>query len=332
MKMIPVPRYSQAAAGIFFLILTAALIIPASAGIASSTTAQGDPLHIDGQAPGSPQVALYFFGPNYYFYDTAQVTGGTYSYTLDDTSSLSPSQYYCVVQSPGTGSSFGVGPVTVGSTTYITVNPGSGTPADGNSFIVQGPGALQGSQAAYALEEMLKSPNIPDLSQTFTFQIVAPQIIINPVGTQYRGIPFTVSGTTNLAAGDNLMVTVSLYDFWPESKETENSIDASSWNQGASGTVIVQPGESAGSNLWSFNVNPLHSSQYELTVTGIVASASASQQFMVSNQTPPTAVQTTATATTIPQTPTTAPTPQPSPGLGLLAVIGLLSTAAALRK
>ncbi len=332
MNMIPLPRYSQAAAGIFFLILTAALIIPASAGVASSTVAQGDPLHVDGQAPGSQQVALYFFGPNYYSYDTAQVTGGTYSYTLDDTSSLSPSQYYCVVQSPGTGSSFGVGPVTVGSTTYITVNPGSGTPADGSSFIVQGPGALQGSQAAYALEEMLKSPNIPDLSQTFTFQIVAPQIIINPVGTQYRGVPFTVSGTTNLAAGDNLMVTVSLYDFWPESKETENSVDASSWSQGASGTAIVQPGESAGSNLWSFTVNPLHSSQYELTVTGIVASASASQQFMVSNQTAPTAVPTTATATTVPQTPTTAPTPQPSPGFGLLALIGLLGTAAVLRK
>ena len=70
-----------------------------------------------------------------------------YSYQLDTTSDMSASQYFCIVQSPGTGSTFSVGPLTVGGTTYITVNPGSGVPADGSSFVVQGPNALQGSQA-----------------------------------------------------------------------------------------------------------------------------------------------------------------------------------------
>lgn len=151
-------------------------------------------------------------------YDIAQVNDGAYTYRLDTTTDMSPSQYFCVVQSPGTGSGFSVGPLTVGQTTYITVNPGSSVPADGSSFVVKGSNAQQGFQAAYALEEMLKSPNIPDLSQTFTFEIVSPLITINPVGTQYMGVPFTVSGTTNLAAGDNLQIAVTVFTFWPMGK------------------------------------------------------------------------------------------------------------------
>lgn len=335
-------KNSRIGAGLLFLLLIAVLIVPASAAVSSSTIAQGDPLQVTGQAPGAQQVALYFFGPNYYYYTTTSVNDGSYSYTLQDTSSLSPSEYYCVVQSPGTGSSFSVGPVTVGSTTYITVNPGSGVPADGSSFIVQGSGALQASQAAYALEQMLSSPNIPDLSQTFTFQIVASQITINPIGTQYWGVPFSVSGTTNLAAGDSLLVTVSLFEFWPENKETENAVDSSAWSDGDSGTVIVQAGSSSGSNTWSFSVNPLHSSQYELTVTGISSQVSASQEFNVVNETPsvatPTAIITAPAATAAPVAPTatTAVPTQPSPGFGVgtlsLMSVGLLGAVVMLRR
>ncbi|HJK75924.1 MAG TPA: hypothetical protein O0X59_05935, partial [Methanocorpusculum sp.] len=91
-----------------------------------------------------------------------------------------------------------------------------------------------GSQAAYALEQMIQSPNIPDLSQTFTFTIAYPTITINPIGTQYMGVPFTVSGTTNLAAGDTLLVSVQIATFWPMGKEEANAEDAESWSQGDS--------------------------------------------------------------------------------------------------
>ena len=224
--------------GLCVLLFLAVLVIPVSAGVSQSTIAQGDTLYVSGQAPGSQQVALYFFGPNYFKYDTVQVNDGSYTYQLTTTSDMSPSQYYCV-------SRFSVGPLTIGQTTYITVNPGSGVPADGSSFVVKGPNALQGSQAAYALEQMIQSPNIPDLSQTFTFTIAYPTITINPIGTQYMGVPFTVSGTTNLAAGDTLLVSVQIATFWPMGKEEANAEDAESWSQGDSGSVTVQQGASS---------------------------------------------------------------------------------------
>ncbi len=314
--------------GVGVLLILAVLITPVSAGVSQSTIAQGDTLYVNGQAPGSQQVALYFFGPNYFKYATAQVNDGMYSYQLDTTSDMSASQYFCIVQSPGTGSTFSVGPLTVGGTTYITVNPGSGVPADGSSFVVQGPNALQGSQAAYALENMLNSPNIPDLFQTFTFQIAYPQITINPVGTQYMGNSFIVSGTTNLAVGDTLSVDVTVFTFWPMGKEEQNAEGSSSWSQGGSGQTTVLAGTTEGQNLWSYSVGPLHSSEYELSVTGIKTGASTAQQFVVSNQTGPTVVPTTLKTTAATTVPTTAaPTPTQSPGFGILAVMGMLGAA-----
>ncbi|MDR0981202.1 MAG: PGF-CTERM sorting domain-containing protein, partial [Methanocalculaceae archaeon] len=179
-------------------------------------------------------------------------------------------------------------------------------------------------------EQMLKSPNIPDLSQTFTFTIDYPTITINPIGTQYMGTPFTVSGTTNLAVGDNILVDVRVAAFWPMSKEEANAQDSASWSQGDSGSVIIQQGTANGQNFWSFSVNPLHSSQYEVTVTGIKTGVTASQQFVVFNQSVPTAVPTTAATTVATTVPTTAPTPTPSPGFGLIAAAGALGAIALL--
>ena len=317
----------SSAFGLCVLLFLAVLTLPAAAGISQSTIAQGDTLYVTGQAPGSQQVALYFFGPNYFKYATAQVNSGSYTYELTTTNDMSPSQYYCVVQSPGTGSTFSVGPVTVGSTTYITVRPGSGVPADGDSFVVQGQNALQGSQAAYALEQMIQSPNIPDLSQTFTFTIAYPTITISPIETQYMGVPFLVSGTTNLAAGDNLLVDISVGTFWPMNKEEANAQDASGWSQGDSGSVTVRQGTTPGENIWSFSVSPLHSSEYQVTVTGIKTGATASQTFIVTNQSRPTPLPTTAATTQVTTPPTSAPTPTATPGFGLLAVAAALGAA-----
>ncbi|MDV0442554.1 hypothetical protein [Methanorbis furvi] len=305
------------------LLIFAALAAPASA---DTVVAQGDPFYVSGQAPGAQQVALYFFGPNYFKYTKVQVNGGLYSYELQTTADMSPSEYYCVVQSPGTGSTFSVGPVTEGDTTYITVNPGSGVPADGSSFVVVGPNALQSSQAAYALVNMINSPNIPDLCQTFTFQIAYPLITINPVGTQYMGTPFIISGTTNLAVGDVLSVEVTIFNFWPSDKEVQNAVDSSSWSQGTSGQTIVLAGPTSGQNVWSYSVVPLHPSDYEVSVTGIKTGASATQEFVVSDQSP---VVPTAAPTALPTlTPSTAaPVPTQTPGFGILAVVGMFGAA-----
>ena len=60
MKKSPSLR-TRAVLGICALLFLAVLMVPVSAGVSQSTIAQGDTLYVSGQAPGSQQVALYFF-------------------------------------------------------------------------------------------------------------------------------------------------------------------------------------------------------------------------------------------------------------------------------
>src|SRR5208283_3190445 len=83
---------------------------------------------------------------------------------------------------------------------------------------------------------------------TASFYISPPDALINPVGDHAVGENFTISGSTNLAVGDNLQIDVYSSSFVPTSK---NQLGGFS---GASGVVHVMPG-SNGLNMWSFAVN-----------------------------------------------------------------------------
>lgn len=313
---------------ICLLLMFFSAVSPVSAAtFSASTVAKGDTLYVSGEAPGASQVALYFFGPNYFHYATKEVDNHEYQYELKITDALTPSQYFCIVQSPGTGNRFSVGPVKVDGTTYITTQPSSGVPETLSSFIVEGSGSLQSSQAADALVKMINSPNIPDICQTFTFQVMNPQLSTNSVGTKTSGQGFTIYGTTNLAETNQLLIEITRKDFWPSGKDESSS---HSYALGDSGTAFITKGPN-GENSWSFSVKPLEMGTYILKVSALSSDVSTSEEFevVVKSQPPITSIPPTTSQT---QTQTQSPTQAESAGFGVLVMAGALLLVTLLRR
>lgn len=121
---------------------------------------------------------------------------------------------------------------------------------------------------------MLSSPYIDDLYITLKLNVENPYITINPLGNQEIGIPFTISGTTNLAAGNQLLVEISSTSFVPGDKNQQTSAS------GVSGTVIVFSGSQNG---WSYLVSCSGRApdSYTVCVSGISVSTSASASLNV---------------------------------------------------
>jgi len=101
-----------------------------------------------------------------------------------------------------------------------------------------------------------------------------PIITIDPVADHAAGDWITFTGTTNLAAGENLSLAVMSSDFHPCAKtETPPSDDlVDPCSGGVTATVAVSPGN-CGANTWSWTVDTSQhgfqpGSQYLLIVTG----------------------------------------------------------------
>jgi hypothetical protein len=290
--------------------------------------APGDTLTINGFAAGASRAAVWIFGQNKLIYDTVTPDqDGTFAYTLGrgTTSALSPGEYFVVIQHPGPLGTFEVIPGP--DLTLIILNAGS----PGSSVRIGGLGA---QQAANALVTALNSPFIDDTYTTLSFQVTSPQVFIDPIGQVVAGTPLFVSGTTNLAPGDRLMVSVYSSAFTPTMKGQEGQF------YGASGSVIVQPG-AGGTNTWSYRVDTssFAPGRYSILVEGIEVQAGDSAIFNLVPVTPaPTPVITSATPTTpVPVTTEPVTTPVPTTtratGFGLfLATAGVAAVAILLGK
>jgi hypothetical protein len=118
------------------------------------------------------------------------------------------------------------------------------------------------------------------------------------------GETITIGGTTNLAPGNHLIVTVTPVGFEPTNKSAPDGA------AGASGTAVVQEGN-ATANIWSFPVDTsgFEPGEYTVTVEWVEGDATASTTFTVTE-----AAAATPTATvTVTAPPTTAPEPSPTP-------------------
>ena len=102
--------------------------------------------------------------------------------------------------------------------------------------MVEGSGRLQGFAAANALVKVLVSPYIDDLYSTLTLRVRSPYIGITPVGIRYLGESFVVTGRTNLAPQDKLLVEVMPAFFVPSGKNDPVS------SYGTLGSVAVVKG------------------------------------------------------------------------------------------
>lgn len=286
--------------------------------------AKGDDLKITGTAQGDPEnVQVWIFGKNYYgkdnrLVDTASVeSDGSFEYELKgaETKDLSPGQYFAVIQHPMTND-FGV---------VADAATGTIKGADTDSGIVTTKITnLQASAAATALINALDSPNVDDTYVKLTFNVEEAYIAIDPIGDKEAGSKFTISGTTNVAVGDKLIIDVTSSAFGP-AKKTEAAGFGS-----VAGTVTVEKGD--GANKWSFEVDAadLKPDQYIVKVECIETETTTTANFNLVEKvetTPTTEVTTTAPAgevtTTAPAGETTTE-PTPTPGFGaLVALAGL---------
>ena len=331
---------SRCGCGLVFFMLLAAFLFPASAAItltpgttgSTSAIANGDPVLIRGIATGHPQSGLqvWVIGYNYVNIDTVQVDADntyTYELTSSDTRGLASGQYLVIIQHPMMNGQFDI-VYDPGSGGVINRQLGSGTVI----FALTGPGSLQRPDAGSALLKAINSQNIDDSFTTVSFFVSRPATLIDPVGGHGVGDQFTITGSTNLAIGDTLMVEITSSSFKPTQK-----VQGSGFS-GASGTVQVVAGTN-GYNRWSFAVDTsaFRPDEYVVKVSGLTVDVTGSATFSIVERLPPTPVpavpETTTVATSLPPAPPPLPvtTPQKSPLL-LPGITGALAVAAGIWK
>jgi len=296
-----------------------------------NTLAKGDILYIRGTAEGKPtNVYIWTFGKNYRsLSNSASVrSDATFEYKLDrgDTSSLYAGQYFVVVQHPMmNGIQDVIADASGTAGTSAQVNP-AGTWTAGNPTVVLA--GLQASDAATALVELLNSPNVDDTYTKLSFMVEEPWIRIDTIGDKYVGDTFKITGTTNIAEGDTVLMTVTSSSFQPTEKTQTGEFS------GSSGSVTVQKGDTY--NTFSFDVDAstFKPDEYLVKAESIEPSQSTTTTFNVLEGQPTTVPTTERTPIiTIPETPirttevtTVVPTTtaKPQPGFGaLVALVGL---------
>ncbi|HNX17027.1 MAG TPA: hypothetical protein PKM50_01710 [Methanoregula sp.] len=306
----------------------------------TTTISQGDPVYIRGIATGHPQAGLqvWFIGYNFAKVTTVQVNDdNSYEYKLSesDTRNLATGQYFVLIQHPMMNGQFDV-----------VYDAGSGTVKEVQSgkilYRFTGSGKLQSTDAAKALMQAVGSQNIDDTFASVSFYVSHPTVAFNQIGDKYPGDKFTITGTTNLAAGDNLMVDIYSSSFAPTSKTQSSGFS------GVSGMVKVVSG-SGGMNSWSFDVDTTSfiPDEYIVKVSAVEQDMTATSRFNVlqpcggSNGTcsVPTIEEVITTVpavttviTTVPETLTEAPTsvPETTPSAPLPVAVCFVSIAAAL--
>jgi PGF-CTERM protein len=300
-----------------------------------SLVAAGDKITITGNAgaQNSAGLAIWVFGKNYFHYYTLSVNSdGSYSYDIPagDTQGLAAGQYAVFVQNPMYNNVFDVRPDLTNGTVVGTY------PVNNN--VLFSISRLQTSDGAAALKNSLDNPAIDDVYTQGQFTIGTPTINIAPISEKMVGDKFTLQGTTNLAVGDSIQITIQSSSFAPTDKSQSGAFS------GTAGTALVKVGSTADLNQFSFSVDTstFKPDEYSVIATGVESSAaSSSTLFIVKPYIPPTTVPTTV-ATPVPTTivttvPTAIPiinttivTPAPtkSPGFSAgIALIGLIGVA-----
>ena len=326
----------------FFLLFCAIVVIPSTAitltpgGASSSITsiANGDPVIISGIATGHPYngLQIWVIGKNYVKISSVPVNeDNTYSYELksSETQHLTSGQYLVIIQHPMMNGEFDI-IYNAASGEVINRQLDSGKAI----FLLSGPGSLQRPDAGYALMQAINSQNIDDSFTTIPFFVDAAVSLINPIGDHYAGDTFTITGSTNLAVGNDLLVEIYSSSFKPTQKAQSGEFS------GSSGTVKVEPGTN-GFNRWSFPVDAstFKPDEYLVKVSGTTNEVTGSAAFNILEPRPPTSILTITTktmalqtASPITTTPSPLPTKSPPSPITILVALGLVGCAMILKR
>lgn len=149
---------------------------------------------------------------------------------------------------------------------------------------------------------------------------------INTLASEYsKGEVISISGTTNLAPGHELHITVVSQSFYPTVKDTAAGFT------GTSGIISVVEGDEV--NTWSFLVDTTGfiPDDYTIHIESIEADVRASSSFTL-REAEPTPEPTPAEPPEPSPTPTPTPTPEPTEAAGsfIIALGGALCAAAIL--
>jgi hypothetical protein len=296
---------------LLFLTITPSSALDLASGSPATGTAaisNGDIVTLNGIATGHPQRGLqvWVISKNYLKIDTIQVNSdNTFQYQLKaaDTRNLASGQYFVVVQHPMMNGLFDV---YYDASTGSVINRQLGN-AGTKIYQMSGSGSLQGPDSAQALVNAISSQNIDDTFTTYSFFISPPTALINPIGDHAVGDQFTISGSTNLAVGDKLMVEITSSSFRPTQKSVGGEFS------GANGEVTVVPGTGA-YNRWSFDVDAsgFKPDEYIVKVSGMTIDVTGSTTFNILPKqptTPPTPVATPVVTTLSPVQTTALPSP-----------------------
>ncbi len=236
--------------------------------------ARGDPVSIHGIATGQPQIGLqiWFIGYNFAKVTTVNVNSDdSYDYESQgtDTANLASGEYFVLVQDPMENGRFDV-----------VYDPSSGAvmnvQTEKQIYQLTGSGSLQSPNSVNALMQAIGSQNIDDTFATVAFYVSPPTVNINPIGDLQEGESVTINGTTNLAIGDNLLVSVVSSSYTPSPKNQASAFS------GSGGEVTVVPGN-GGLNTWSYTMDTSTFTPDEdlVTVSGVVQQVTATASFTV---------------------------------------------------
>ena len=327
---------------VLILLIALSLIAPVSAltlnaGETRSSTpaiAKGDPVYVRGIATGHPQQGLqvWFIGNNYAQVTRTSVASDSsfeYELTSSDTRNLASGQYFVLIQHPMMNGQFDI-IYNAATGQVINRQQGNGMAI----FTLTGPGSLQSGDAASALMNAVNSQNIDDMFTTVSFFVNEPDAVIDPIGEHEVGEKFSITGTTNLAPDDDLMVEVYSSSFAPTGKGQPNEFS------GKSGIVKVQSG-SGSSNRWSFDIDAsgFKPDAYIVKVTAVNRQVTGTTTFSIVSH----KIQTPAPTTLIPVStplppsavttpPTIPPTTKSSPLPAGLIITGLAAALPAARS
>jgi hypothetical protein len=178
-----------------------------SATVSSSTIAKGDEFYITGTATETAYsgVAIWVFGQNtfnHWIVDVRQDASYIMAIPAAFTKNLPIGQYFVVIQHPMDNHAYDVMPV-LSFDSVVVKNS-----FNNETFVVSGKGSISSMESATNLIEFLNKSGIDDTYTKLQFLIEEPFIQIDPITPKKPDEKFMITGQTNLAVANELLVEV----------------------------------------------------------------------------------------------------------------------------
>lgn len=249
-----------------------------SINVPSSTIGQGQSWLLTGSAPGYENIQVWIFGPvEVLFFIQKVEPDGSYTISLlpEKTRDMDPGNYHAVLQFPH---ETGLYDIRVKDWQVINTKK---PVAQQQIFSLMPSPRTPFSRIAYAsLIQALNDPAVNDTYAEVPFFITpAPvtepdpekvPILIHPIGDHTVKDQFTITGTTTLSEGDEILVQVMPSSFVPGLKIPEGM------QQGTTGIVSVM-GNHTGENTLRFPVDTTHwlAQEYLVNAAAVKGNATA---------------------------------------------------------